>query len=129
MSANTTLTVSDDNDNTQFMVYSYFASRPSLSVYTTREKLTAGAGENFIEFTATQNKLKIFMGDTSNFSIGDNIRLSGGHLAGDTNSALLNGREFEIVTTGSSGGEIILRSAHPGCRYLITILRSIRRII
>ena len=53
-----------DNENTQFMVYSYFASRPSLSVCTTREKLTAGAGENFIEFTATQNKLKIFMGDT-----------------------------------------------------------------
>ena len=104
MSANTTLTVSDDNDNTQFMVYSYFASRPSLSVYTTREKLTAGAGENFIEFTATQNKLKIFMGNTSNFSIGDNIRLSGNFAADDTNGALLNGREFEIVTTGSSGG-------------------------
>ena len=41
------------------MVYSYFAWRPSLSVYTTREKLTAGAGETFIEFIATQNKLKI----------------------------------------------------------------------
>ena len=44
------------------------------------------------------------MSDTSNFSIGDNIRLSGNFVADDTNGALLNGREFEIVTTGTSGG-------------------------
>ena len=97
-----TITVADDNRGTEFMVYSYFASRPSLSVYTTREQLTAGAGENFIEYTATQNKLKIFMGDTANFAIGDNIRLSGNFTDNDPNGALLNGREFEIITTGTA---------------------------
>ena len=93
------VTASDDNVPSQYMVHSYFGNRPQLSVYTTREALSASSGENFIEYTATQNKLKIYADDISGFAVGDTIRLSGNFADGDNNGALLNGRTFEIITS------------------------------
>ena len=112
--ATPTINVTEDNQASEYMVHSYFASRPSLSVYTTRQKLSATTGENFIEYTATQNKMKIFVGDTTGFAVGDNIRLSGNFLPTDTNGSLLNGREFEIVSSGTNNNRKFIEVSTSG---------------
>ena len=96
--------VSDDNVASQFMAYSYFGNRPSMDVYDTRVAASGDATTSYIAYTATQNKMKIFIDDAqaTNFTVGANIRLSGKFPATEGNAGTLNGREFEIVSVASS---------------------------
>ncbi|ADE39092.1 flagellar hook-basal body complex protein [Candidatus Puniceispirillum marinum] len=96
--------VSDDNVDSQYMAYSYFGNRPSMDVYDTRVAASGDATTSYISYTATQNKMKIFIDDAqaTNFTVGANIRLSGKFPATEGNAGTLNGREFEIVSVASS---------------------------
>ena len=95
----------DDATDKQFMVHSYFNKRPSLSVFTELESVVAGpadaAGDtNLLEYDATNNRIRLFVNDVTNFEAQRSVMLAGDHVFGTTRSDL-NGREFTInsVTT------------------------------
>lgn len=86
----------DDPADKHFMVHSYYNKRPSLSVFTEAEPIN-GNGTNLIEYAATENRLRIFVADTTNFEQGRNLML-----AGDTGlRADLNGRSLVISSIGT----------------------------
>jgi flagellar hook protein FlgE len=95
----------DDAADKQYMVHSYFNKRPSLSVFTELESVVAGpadaAGDtNLLEYDATNNRIRLFVNDVTNFESQRSIMLAGDHSFGTSRSDL-NGREFTInsVTT------------------------------
>ena len=90
----------------QYMVHSFNGSRPTLSVHSVLNEVE-GNGTNFIEYSATENRLRIFVEDQNNSSAdltdyeqGRSIILAGD----DTFSGDLNGRTFVISSTGTSDG-------------------------
>ena len=113
--ATTASQITTDGVESQYLVHSYYNNKPTLSVYTNREEVAGSTSENLIEYTATQNKMKVFLSANgtaglsssdlnSKFTVGENIRLSGKFADSVSNNAgLLNGREFEIVAVSHSG--------------------------
>ena len=90
----------DDATDKQYMVHSYFNKRPALSVFTELETVTAGpadaAGDtNLLEFDATNNRIRLFVDDVTNFEAQRSLMLAGDHKFGAARSDL-NGREFTI---------------------------------
>ncbi len=90
----------DDPTDKHFMVHSYFNKRPALSVFKEAEAVS-GNGTNLIEFAATENRLRIYVADTTNFEQGRSLMLAGDTgLRGD-----LNGRTLVINSvTPADGG-------------------------
>ena len=87
------------------MVHSYFNKRPSLSVFTELEPVVAGPADavgdtNLLEYDATNNRIRLFVNDVTNFETQRSITLAGDHKFG-TARPDLNGRSFTInsVTT------------------------------
>ncbi len=81
----------DDPSDKHFMVHSYYNKRPNLSVFKEAEEIS-GNGTNLIEYAATENRLRIFVADTTNFEQGRSLMLAGDTgLRGD-----LNGRSLVI---------------------------------
>ena len=111
-------TVSADGVSSKYMVYSYFGNRPQMSVYNEKVSTSGDATNPLVEYTATQNKMKLFFandGALDAFSEDTFVRLSGefldvnGNETNDaSNGALLNGREFQVLkvsrTTDADGG-------------------------
>ncbi|MGB1035965.1 MAG: flagellar hook-basal body protein, partial [Candidatus Puniceispirillales bacterium] len=96
----------DDPTDKQYMVHSYNGSRPSLSVHSVLDTVE-GNTDNFIEYSATENRLRIFVEDENNsnsdmsdYETGRVITLAGD----DSFSGDLNGRNFVISSTGTIGG-------------------------
>ncbi len=94
----------DDPTDQQYMVHSYSGNRPRLSVHSVLNEVE-GNGTNFIEYSATENRLRIFIEDANNsnsdlsdYEQGRSIVLAGD----DTFSGDLNGRSFVISSTGVS---------------------------
>ena len=93
----------DDPSDKHFMVHSYYNKRPNLSVFKEAEAIS-GNGTNLIEYAATENRLRIFVADTTNFEQGRSLMLAGDTgLRGD-----LNGRSLVISSVtpqvaGSNG--------------------------
>ena len=90
----------DDAADKQYMVHSYFNKRPNLSVFTELESVVAGpadaAGDqNLLEFDATNNRIRLFVNDVTNFEAQRSLMLAGDHKFGTARSDL-NGREFTI---------------------------------
>ena len=90
----------DDATDKQFMVHSYFNKRPNLSVFTELESVVAGpsdaAGDqNLLEYDATNNRIRLFVNDVTNFEAQRSLMLAGDHKFGTARSDL-NGREFTI---------------------------------
>ena len=95
----------DDPADQHYMVHSYYNKRPSLSVHTVLDGVN-GNGSNLIEYAATENRLRIYLGnnttsatsDLSNYEQGRSITLAGDdNFRGD-----LNGRSFVISSTGTN---------------------------
>ena len=94
----------DDPTDNHFMVHSYANKRPSLSVHTVLDEVS-GNGTNLIEYAATENRLRIYLGDNAsapnadltNYEQGRTITLAGD----DTFRGDLNGRSYVISSTGT----------------------------
>jgi flagellar hook protein FlgE len=95
----------DDPADQHYMVHSYYNKRPALSVHTVLDGVN-GNGSNLIEYAATENRLRIYLGnnttsatsDLSNYEQGRSITLAGDdNFRGD-----LNGRSFVISSTGTN---------------------------
>ena len=96
----------DDPTDQQYMVHSYSNNRPTLTVHSVLNEVE-GNGTNFIEYSATENRLRIFVeasnssnSDLTNYEQGRSIVLAGD----DSFSGDLNGRSFVISSTGTSDG-------------------------
>ena len=96
----------DDPTDQQYMVHSFNGSRPTLLVHSVMDTVDGNA-DNFIEYSATENRLRIFVeasgssdADLTNYETGKSITLAGD----DSFSGDLNGRNFVISSTGTSGG-------------------------
>jgi flagellar hook protein FlgE len=92
----------DDPTDTHYMVHSFQGNRPTLKVHSVLNEV-AGNDTNFIEYTATANRLRIFVeastgstADLANYQQGKTIMLAGD----DSFSGELNGRSFVINSTG-----------------------------
>ena len=84
-----------------FLVHSYYNKRPNLNVFKEAEAIS-GNGTNLIEYAATENRLRIYVADTTNFEQGRSLMLAGDTgLRGD-----LNGRSLVIssVTPATNNG-------------------------
>ncbi len=86
----------DDPSDNHFLVHSFYNNRPALDVFTEAEEV-ASNGTNFIEYAATENRLRIFVSDTTNFEQGRSLML-----VGDQDfRADLNGRSMIISSVGT----------------------------
>ena len=89
----------DDPSDKHFMVHSYYNKRPALSVFKEAEAIS-GNGTNLIEYAATENGLRIYVADTTNFEQGRSLMLAGDTgLRGD-----LNGRSLVISSVTPAVG-------------------------
>ncbi|XDZ64924.1 flagellar hook-basal body complex protein [Alphaproteobacteria bacterium LSUCC0684] len=98
----------DDPADKHYMVHSYFNKRPTLSVHSVMDQVR-GNSSNLIEYAATENRLRIYLGnetstnqlysssDLTNYEQGRSITLAGN----DAFRGDLNGRSFVISSTGT----------------------------
>ena len=98
----------DDPADKHYMVHSYFNKRPTLSVHSVLDEVK-GNDTNLIEYAATENRLRIYIGDSqtgqsnsttvdlTDYEQGRSITLAGN----DDFRADLNGRSFVISATGT----------------------------
>ena len=94
----------DDPADQHFMVHSFYNKRPTLSVHTVLDGVN-GNGSNLIEYASTENRLRIYLGnsttsassDLTNYEQGRSITLAGN----DAFRGDLNGRSFVISSTGT----------------------------
>jgi len=95
----------DDSSASEYMVHSFYNKRPTLSVFTELETVSGNADGNLMTFAATENKLRIFVADTTNFEQGRTIMLAGD----STFRSDLNGRSLVIssIVVDSAGNNYI----------------------
>ena len=101
---------SSDSVVDMYTVYSYYNSRPNLSVYESKQNVAADSGNTF-EFSATENTLKIFTtAAPAGIASGDKIRIAGSQATADVDAAdsdltkftYVNGREFTVSSINTT---------------------------
>jgi flagellar hook protein FlgE len=73
------------------LAYSYYDKTPSLSVYDNKEAVSTGKS---IVYDSSNNLLRIDVDDTSNFTVGEVVKLAGNF---DSQDAIINGRSLTIL--------------------------------
>ena len=74
------------------LAYSYYDKTPSLSVYDNKEAVATGKS---IVYDSSNNLLRIDLNDTSNFTVGEVVKLAGNF---DSQDAIINGRSLTILS-------------------------------
>ena len=90
------------------LVYSYYDKVPTLDVY---ENKVAVPGSGTISYDAPNNVLTIDVASTSNFSVGEVVRLAGNF---DNQNAIINGREMTILEVDSTNSQIKINTTGEG---------------
>ena len=90
-----------------YMCYSYYNSRPNLSVFESKQMVNDDGGGTTFEFSATENTLKIYTeGAPTGLASGDKIRVAGvadGTADTDlTKFSYINGREFSVSSINTT---------------------------
>jgi flagellar hook protein FlgE len=73
------------------LTYSYYDKTPTLSVYDNKEAVSTGKS---IVYDSSNNLLRIDLDDTSNFTVGEVVKLAGNF---DNQDAIINGRSLTIL--------------------------------
>ena len=73
------------------LAYSYYDKTPTLSVYDNKEAVSTGKS---IVYDSSNNLLRIDLDDTSNFTVGEVVKLAGNF---DNQDAIINGRSLTIL--------------------------------
>ena len=73
------------------LAYSYYDKTPTLSVYDNKEAVSTGKS---IVYDSSNNLLRIDVDDTSNFTVGEVVKLAGNF---DNQDAIINGRSLTIL--------------------------------
>jgi flagellar hook protein FlgE len=74
------------------LAYSYYDKTPSLSVYDNKEAVATGKS---IVYDSSNNLLRIDLDDTSNFTVGEVVKLAGNF---ENQDAIINGRSLTILS-------------------------------
>ena len=74
------------------LTYSYYDKTPTLSVYDNKEAVSAGKS---IVYDSANNLLRIDLDDTSNFTVGEVVKLAGNF---DNQDGIINGRSLTILS-------------------------------
>ena len=116
-SANNLTSVTDNN---RFMTHSYFGSAPQLNVYDNKNALSANASSNLIEYDQSENTVKFYFGNSGDpgLTVNEKIRMIGKFATADaTNSNFVNGREFTIISTGTTSGHYYVECSTSGMNF------------
>ncbi len=81
------------------LAYSYYNKEPNLSVYDNRTAVSAGGD---VVYDSSNNLLTIDVDETSNFSVGEVVRLAGNFV---NQNETINGRELTILSIDSSSAQ------------------------
>ena len=81
------------------LAYSYYNKEPNLSVYDNRTAVSAGGD---VVYDSSNNLLTIDVDETSNFSVGEVVRLAGDFV---NQNETINGRELTILSIDSSSAQ------------------------
>jgi len=84
----------------RYLAYSYYDKVPTLDVYDNKEPVTGGGS---ISYDAPNNVLTIDVSDTSNFSVGEVVRLAGNF---ENQNTVINGRELTILEVNATNIKI-----------------------
>ncbi len=90
------------------LVYSYYDKVPTLDVY---ENKVAVPASGTISYDAPNNVLTIDVASTTNFSVGEVVRLAGNF---DNQNAIINGREMTILEVDSTNSQIKINTTGEG---------------
>jgi flagellar hook protein FlgE len=74
------------------LTYSYYNKTPSLSIYDNKEPVSTGKS---IVYDSSNNLLRIDLDDTSNFTVGEVVKLAGNF---ENQDAIINGRSLTILS-------------------------------
>ena len=74
------------------LAYSYYDKTPALAVYDNKEAVSSGKS---IAYDSSNNLLRIDLDDTSNFTVGEVVKLAGNF---DNQDAIINGRSLTILS-------------------------------
>ena len=74
------------------LAYSYYDKTPDLSVYDNKEPVATGKS---IVYDSSNNLLRIDLDDTSNFTVGELVKLAGNF---ENQDAIINGRSLTILS-------------------------------
>jgi flagellar hook protein FlgE len=74
------------------LAYSYYDKTPALSVYDNKEAVATGKS---IVYDSSNNLLRIDLNDTSNFTVGEVVKLAGNF---ENQDAIINGRSLTILS-------------------------------
>ena len=74
------------------LAYSYYDKTPALSVFDNKEAVATGKS---IVYDSSNNLLRIDLNDTSNFTVGEVVKLAGNF---DNQDAIINGRSLTILS-------------------------------
>ncbi len=74
------------------LAYSYYNKTPTLSVFDNKEAVATGKS---IVYDSSNNLLRIDLNDTSNFTVGEVVKLAGNF---DNQDAIINGRSLTILS-------------------------------
>jgi flagellar hook protein FlgE len=89
------------------LAYSYYDKTPSLSVYDNKEAVSTGKS---IVYDSSNNLLRIDVDDTSNFTVGEVVKLAGNF---DSQDAIINGRSLTILNI-DAGNSITINTTGEG---------------
>ena len=90
------------------LVYSYYDKVPTLDVYDNKVAVPSGGT---ISYDAPNNVLTIDVTSTSNYSVGEVVRLAGNF---DNQNAIINGREMTILEVDSTNNQIKINTTGEG---------------
>ena len=90
------------------LVYSYYDKVPTLDVYDNKVAVPSGGT---ISYDAPNNVLTIDVASTSNYSVGEVVRLAGNF---DNQNAIINGREMTILEVDSTNNQIKINTTGEG---------------
>ena len=98
---NTVYGAGASNKDTKYLAYSYFENQPNLSVYDERVAVNPSA-TNTVEYSATENTMKIYLANTTGLAANGKIRLMGKGFNSAVAETNINGREFTISSVSNN---------------------------
>ena len=109
-------------ESAKYLTYSYYQNSPQLSVYDTKNAVSANGSSNTIEYSHTENTVKIYFGSSDpGFSVNEKVRVMGlfdESTTETTNGAFLNGREFTVSSQSTdSNGNYFIQASTSGMSF------------
>ncbi len=109
-------------ESAKYLTYSYYQNSPQLNVYDTKNAVSANGSSNTIEYSHTENTVKIYFGSSDpGFSVNEKVRVMGLFDESTTetaNGAFLNGREFTVSSQSTdSNGNYFIQASTSGMSF------------